>query len=252
MAFNEFDEYETSEKVRDWLRRNAASIVGGVLLGIGALWGWHAWQDSQASKRERAEAAYRALAEALAPGAAPEVAAEAEARSKRLREEFGSTAFATLGALLEARRAVEKGDLAEADRLLARALEASEDAALRSLVRLRLAVLRLAEDKPDAALALADAVTGAPWRALREEIRGDALARLGRLDEARRAYEDALAALDEGSQARGFLDMKRADLAVAPPRSDSPALVPGEATPGGESGREPEGTASAAGAEKGS
>ncbi len=215
MAFNEFDEYETSEKVRDWLRRNAASIVGGVLLGIGGLWAWHAWQDSQAAQRERAEAAYRQLAEALAPGAAPELAAEVEARSRRLREEFGATPFATLGALLEARIAVEKGDLAEADRLLARALERSEDAALRGLVRLRLAELRLAEDKPDAALALADAVQGASWRARREGIRGDALARLGRVEEARRAYDDALAALDEGSQARAFLAMKRSDLGSA-------------------------------------
>lgn len=215
MAFNEFDEYETSEKVRDWLRRNAASIVGGVALGIGGLWAWHAWQDSQAGQRERAEAAYRELAEALAPGASAELAAEAEARSKRLREEFGSTPFATLGALLEARMAVEKGELAEADRLLARALEQSGDAALRSLVRLRLAKLRLAEGKPDAALALADAVTGTPWRALREELRGDALARLGRADEARRAYDDALAALDEGSQVRTFLEMKRGDLVAA-------------------------------------
>lgn len=229
MAFNEFDEYETSEKVRDWLRRNAASIVGGVLLGIGGLWAWHAWQDSQAGQRERAEAAYRELAAALAPGAAPELAAEVESRSKRLREEFGSTPFATLGALLEARIAVEKGDLAEADRLLSRALERSDDAALRGLVRLRLAELRLAEDKPDAALALADAVTGTSWRALREELRGDALARLGRVDEARRAYDDALAALDEASQVRGFLEMKLGDLVAS--TTAAPAISPASAAP---------------------
>lgn len=225
MAFNEFDEYETSEKVRDWLRRNAASIVGGVLLGIGGLWAWHAWQDNRAGERERAEAAYRSLAEALAPDAAPEAVSEIESRSKKLREEFGTTPFATLGALLEARMAVEKGELAEADRLLTQALEKSGDAALRGLVRLRLAELRLAEDKPDAALVLADAVPGNEWRALREELRGDALARLDRPDEARRAYEDALAALDEGSQARAFLEMKKGDL-VATAAVPPPAAVP--------------------------
>lgn len=119
--------------------------------------------------------------------------------------------------------------MAEADRLLSRALERSQDAALRGLVRLRLAELRLAEDKPDAALTLADAVAGASWRALREEIRGDALARLGRADEARRAYDDALAALDEGSQARTFLEMKRGDLvaaATAAPTLPSTPAVP--------------------------
>lgn len=226
MAFNEFDEYETSEKVRDWLRRNAASIVGGVLLGVGGLWGWHAWQESRVGERERAEAAYRSLAEALAPDATPEVAAEIDARSKLLRDEFGSTAFATLGALLEAKLAVEKGELAEADRLLTKALDQSGDAALRGLVRLRLAELRLAEDKPDAALVLADAVPGTEWRALREELRGDALARLGRADEARRAYEDALAALDEGSQARVFLEMKRSDLVAATPAEPVAPVVP--------------------------
>lgn len=230
MAFNEFDEYETSEKVRDWLRRNAASIVGGVLLGVGGLWAWHAWQDNRAGERERAEAAYRSLAEALAPDASPEAVAEIESRSKKLREEFGRTPFATLGALLEARLAIEKGELAEADRLLSQALEQSDDAALRGLVRLRLAELRLAENKPDAALALADAVPGNEWRALREELRGDALARLNRADEARRAYDDALAALDEGSQARAFLEMKRGDL-VATAAVSSPPAVPAAPAP---------------------
>jgi predicted negative regulator of RcsB-dependent stress response len=227
MSYNEFDEYETSEKVREWLRRNAAAILGGIALGLGGLWAWHAWQDAKVRERERAEAAYRALAEALAPGAAADVAAEAEARSRRLREEFGGTPFATLGALLEARLAVERGDLAAADRLLTDALERSGDASLRSLVRLRLAALRLAEGKPDAALALADAVGGAPWRALREELRGDALARLGRVEEARRAYDDALAALDEGAAARSFVEMKRNDLeiaAVANPPTPSPGV----------------------------
>lgn len=226
MAFNEFDEYETSEKVRDWLQRNAASIVGGILLGIGGLWGWHAWQASQTGQLERAEAAYRSLAEALAPDASPEAVAEIDTRSKLLREEFGATPFATLGALLEARLAVEKGELVEADRLLTGALDKSGDAALRGLVRLRLAELRLAEDKPDAALVLADAVPGTEWRALREEIRGDALVRLGRADEARRAYEDALAALDEGSQARGFLEMKRSDLVAEAPAAAAAPVTP--------------------------
>ena len=216
--------------MRDWLRRNAASIVGGVLLGVGGLWAWHAWQDNRAGERERAEAAYRSLAEALAPDASPEAVAEIESRSKKLREEFGRTPFATLGALLEARLAIEKGELAEADRLLSQALEQSDDAALRGLVRLRLAELRLAENKPDAALALADAVPGNEWRALREELRGDALARLNRADEARRAYDDALAALDEGSQARAFLEMKRGDL-VATAAVSSPPAVPAAPAP---------------------
>ena len=34
------DEHEQSERVRSWLRKNGASIIGGVAIAIGAIAGW--------------------------------------------------------------------------------------------------------------------------------------------------------------------------------------------------------------------
>ena len=34
------DEHEQSERVRSWLRKNGASILGGVVIAIGAIAGW--------------------------------------------------------------------------------------------------------------------------------------------------------------------------------------------------------------------
>jgi len=47
---------------------------------------------------------------------------------------------------------------------------------------------------------------------LRQELRGDALAALGRKHEARAAYTDALTNLDPNAANRAFVEMKRNDL----------------------------------------
>lgn len=230
MSFNEFDEYETSDKVRDWLRANLLSIIGGVALGAAALWGWQFWKDHQATQREAAEAVYRQLADAAAPDATPEQTEQIGALSKQLQDQFGTSRFATLGSLLEAKLAIDKGELAQADEHLNRAMQRGAEPALENLVQLRLAELRLAEAKPDAALALLDRVTQTAYRAAREELRGDSLLALGRNDDAWRAYDDAVAALDEASPNRRFVELKR-DAVARPVVSTPPVAAPVESAP---------------------
>ena len=41
------DEHEQSERVRSWLRSNAAGLIGGVGLGLAGIAGWHWWQGQQ-------------------------------------------------------------------------------------------------------------------------------------------------------------------------------------------------------------
>ena len=44
------DEHEQGERVRTWLRKNALGILGGLALGIAAIYGWRAWVSHQASQ----------------------------------------------------------------------------------------------------------------------------------------------------------------------------------------------------------
>ena len=53
------------------------------------------------------------------------------------------------------------------------------------------------------------------YTALRDELRGDALTALGRKDEARTAYTDALTNLDPNAPTRSYIEMKRNDLGGA-------------------------------------
>ncbi|WP_159096075.1 tetratricopeptide repeat protein, partial [Xanthomonas fragariae] len=38
------DEHEQGERVRSWLRKNGAGLVGGVVVGLALILGWQWWQ----------------------------------------------------------------------------------------------------------------------------------------------------------------------------------------------------------------
>jgi predicted negative regulator of RcsB-dependent stress response len=63
------------------------------------------------------------------------------------------------------------------------------------------------------------------YSALSGEIRGDAFAKLGRVDDARAAYQDALSHLDPQAPNRNFVQMKLDDLAAAPAKASAPVTV---------------------------
>ena len=52
------DEHEQSERVRSWLRKNGASILGGVVIAIGAIAGWQWYQKDQGGKLASANVEY--------------------------------------------------------------------------------------------------------------------------------------------------------------------------------------------------
>ena len=76
--------------------------------------------------------------------------------------------------------------------------------------------MKLAQGDADAALKLIDAVPKGDYAALGGEMRGDILAQLGRNDDARAAYQDALSHLDAQAPNRAFVQMKLDNLASAP------------------------------------
>jgi predicted negative regulator of RcsB-dependent stress response len=66
------------------------------------------------------------------------------------------------------------------------------------------------------ALARLEGLTASKYVGVVQELRGDLLRRLDRQDEARRAYADALAAMDSGAQLRFLVEMKLADIGGSP------------------------------------
>ena len=83
---------------------------------------------------------------------------------------------------------------------------------MKSLVALRNARVQLAKGNAEAALKQLDQVAKGDFSALASELRGDTFASLGRADDARAAYTDALSHLDPQSPNRDFVEMKLNDL----------------------------------------
>jgi predicted negative regulator of RcsB-dependent stress response len=85
---------------------------------------------------------------------------------------------------------------------------------VRDVARLRLARVLISQNKAGDALKLLEEPLPASFGGLVEEARGDAYAALGKTEEARSAYDRALAQTQDDAE---FLKLKRADLGIVHP-----------------------------------
>ncbi|MGN6519635.1 MAG: YfgM family protein [Dokdonella sp.] len=221
MSFDVLDEHEQGELVQKWLRENAAAIAAGIGLGLVLIFGWRQWNSHQASQGIAAASQYQALADAVEAKKNDDALKVADA----LRKDFPKSAYAVLAALQQAEIAVGKNDLAGAASALDWARDHVRDDSLAHLITLRSARVKLAQGDADGALKLVDALPKDSFASTAAEIRGDAYLKLGRSDDARKAYEAALADPKDTltlGQSNSLVRMKLDDLGGGAP----PAAVP--------------------------
>ncbi|HEX5124514.1 MAG TPA: tetratricopeptide repeat protein [Rhodanobacteraceae bacterium] len=219
MEFDVLDEHEQGELVQKWLRENAMSIAIGVVLGLILIFGWQQWKAHRVRHAADASAQYQALSDAFDAKKTDDAKTIAEA----LRKDYPDTAYATFAAMRLADIANDKGDLKAAAENLEWAEQHSGAPALKQLAGINLAKVKLAQGDADGALKLIDGLPKGDYAALAGEVRGDILAKLNRGDDARAAYQDALAHLDPQAPNRQFVQMKLDDLGGAPKPEAVPA-----------------------------
>jgi predicted negative regulator of RcsB-dependent stress response len=195
------DEHEQSERVLEWLRTNGAGLIGGIVLGLAAIGGWKWWQQHDLQQDLAAADSYHAAVSAIE-------ANDEQAAAKVAALEDG--VFANLSAMELAAAQVDAGEIDKAIVTL-RAIKPGNPA-VADVVNQRLARLLIATDQADAALAsLADASTPSAL-----EVRGDAQQALGRTEQAREDYAQALAALDVAAPQRQLLELKLMEVGGTP------------------------------------
>ena len=204
MEINETEE-QRIEHIKAWWKENASSIITGLLLGLALLFGAKSWFAYQDRRAEEASNIYVAMAGALARGDENMV----RERAGSLTEEYSSSPYATLAALMLAKLHLAHDELEAAHAQLQWALDKSSSAALRPLVRLRLARVMVAEGKLDEADALlAQSTPDKAYAPLYSELKGDINAARGAVDEARAQYKLALTALPPESAERHLVQLK--------------------------------------------
>lgn len=205
------DVYETEqeqvEALRRWWQENGKALILGVVIGLGGLFGYRAWQDHRATEAVVAADLHATVLGALERGQTATVVAD----STRLRSDYAATPYAALASLAEAKALVDDGDLAAARVALTWVVEHADQEEVAAVARLRLARLLLDQGDAGAAQAQLDALPAGRFPALVAELRGDLLREQGQAEAARAAYREALAS---GSENRAVVQMKLDDLGL--------------------------------------
>lgn len=200
------DEHEQSRRVQEWLRRNGPGLLGGVLLGLAAVYGWRWWQDRELQQQVRQADAYQAaLADVGKRGAAaaPAVASLPEGSYRAMASLELASAQVAAGQR-DAALATLRGAMPQAG-------------ALREVFELRIARLLLDAGKVDEALSSLRGDSASV-----EELRGDAHVARGRRDDAREAYRRALAKVEVGSPQRNLIELKYTQVGGEPTPRNTP------------------------------
>ena len=208
-------EEEQVEALKSWWKENGKSTLLWVAVAIAGALGWKSWNQYQDNYAGGASAIYENILSPVAMGASLDDAATTSLfrLGEQLRADFGSSSYAPMGAMVLARVAVEKGDLAQAMEQLDFVL-ASDAAAtdLKELASIRKAKLFLAEGKTGEASAALVVAAGSAYQSILLETQGDIAAAEGKATEARKLYAQAMELSD--AQRKTVIKLKFDDLAT--------------------------------------
>jgi predicted negative regulator of RcsB-dependent stress response len=211
MAFDAYDDYEQGERVQQWLRQNGLSIVVGIVIGLVAIFGWQQWRKHQVNHQAAASQLYVNLRTAQAAGQTD----QANALITQLMKDYADSPYALFAVSDRAVDDVRAKHLDKALVSLDWAQQHAKSPTLKALVNLRIARVQLAQGNAQQAITTLGQISANDYPGLVEELRGDALVKLKRPDDARKAYQAAEAALGKSELQGGDLQMKIDDLAVA-------------------------------------
>jgi predicted negative regulator of RcsB-dependent stress response len=227
MAVYDLEEQEQLDALKSWWSEHGNRIAGLVIAVCVAFIGVQGWRWYEANRLDTASVLYGAVADA----ARTDDAAKGKAAMTQLADRYAGTPYAPRAALVYAKLLFDGGDKAGARAQLQWALDRADDPDLAAVARYRLAEAWLDDGKPDEALKLVDAKVPDAFAGIYADLRGDALTVAGRKDDARKAYETALAKLDARSPYRNYVEVKFHALGgeVAPTPPPAAALAGGAA-----------------------
>ncbi len=209
------DEYlserEQADQLRNWLRENWIWLVAGVALTLAGYYGYRWWESRQASRAVAAGQRFEAMLDAIGAGRLEDgvkIAGE-------VTGDFADTPYADQATLVLARLDVDSGDFSAAEAKLARVADGSKDPDLRTVARLRLARVLLAQGRYDDALAALDKAAMPAIDARVLELRGDVRLAQGDREGALEQWRKAESAVAADPAAAGQIDAELLQLKIA-------------------------------------
>ena len=203
---------EQIEAIKSWWGQNGNWVIGGFILFLAVYIGYHWYQGASEQHRHDASATYEQLLLNLTGETAN--SEERATLSGLLKSDYADLGYGTMAALIEAKAAVDAGDL-DAALVELNWAESNADESLMAVVLYRKALVQYAQDDLDNALTTLNKIQGEGHQALTFELKGDILLEQGKKDDARKAYQAAVDLSADQSINNPYLKIKLDDLAVA-------------------------------------
>lgn len=202
------DEYlsdeERLEMAKKWWIENYKSILAGALIAVVVVGGWRYWEYRTVSRSQTAAALFNQLADSMAK----QDKDGALKAGNQIIDKYSDTPYAAHAALVLAQLQSSTGKPADGEQMLDWVLKNSKDDGLKLLARLRLARIKLAMNDAQGALDTLNGADAGGFAPLYADLRGDAEAKLGKIAEARAAYQQALAGWSDNLGDRSLIEMK--------------------------------------------
>jgi predicted negative regulator of RcsB-dependent stress response len=212
---------QQAEVVKKWLRDNGLWLAVGIVLGVAGLFGWFQWQDYQLRRAEQASV----LFDELRAAAAKPAVEDAELAMQKLSSEFAGSGYTDQARLIMARLYLDRNDTDKAADYLRQVATGAGNEEIRLLATLRYARLLVAKDAPEDALKVLAISVPAGWGPAFHAVRGDVYYALGKRNEARSEYEQALKVAETPGLDRAFIQAKLDDLG-GPTTAPAPVAAP--------------------------
>lgn len=203
-------EQEQLEAFKKWWQENGRSLIAMLVLGIGTIVGVRYWLNFQQTQSQAASELYEDMSLTLSTDRD-----KALEQGAKIVAEYSDTPYAVLASLHMAKLKLEADDTDGAIGDLRWVVENSSDANFEHIARLRLVRLLLSKDEVQKAQDLLKDLQEGKFSPPYAELRGNIYVAQNNPQEARRAYEEALAGFTKDSNRQNLLSLKLHDLAEA-------------------------------------
>lgn len=199
---------EQVEALKKWWNENGRSIVVGMVLGLGAVFGWQSWTQHQEQVASQASLRYEKMAIAIQSGSVESAVKQGE----KIVTEWPESSYAALASLDMAKIKLSQGDSGAVKQHYEWVLNNAKDPSLKQLARLRMARILLSTNNIEGAEALAVKADKDSYAGEFAALRGDIAKAKKEFAAARTAYTEALNSNAGNSR---IIQMKLDDLATA-------------------------------------
>lgn len=211
MAYD-LEEQEQLATLKAWWGKYGNLVTWLLAAALAAYAAWSGWNYYQRSQSTKASALYEEITRA----AEQKDLAKITRASADMKDRFGGTAYAQMATLVAAKAAFDANDLKSAKAELQWTAEHGKGDDFRAIARLRLAGILLDEKANEEGLKVLSAEFPEEFGALVADRRGDLFYALGKIDEARTAYQAALDKTEVKNPARQLIQLKLDALGGAP------------------------------------